>query len=60
MRLGPGNTEALSIVQGMAEAIALQPVLSARRKQFLLERLPYWQSFERRPGLRISQANYWE
>lgn len=60
MRFGPGNAVALSIVHGMGGAIARQPAFSERRRQFLLERLPYWQAFERRPGLRISQANYWE
>jgi hypothetical protein len=60
MRFGPGNAGALAIVRGVAAAIGAQPAMPPRRKQFLLERLPYWQSFDRRPGLRISQANYWE
>lgn len=60
MRFGPGNAAALAVVLGLPGAITAQAALPPRRKQFLLERLPYWQSFERRPGLRISQANYWE
>lgn len=60
IRLGPGNAEALAIVRDVAEAITAQPGLPARRRQFLLGRLAYWQSFEHRPGLHISQLNYWE
>lgn len=60
MRFGPGNADALAIVSEVDEAIGSQPAISARRKEFLLERLPYWRSFDRRPGLRIGQANYWE
>ncbi len=60
MRLGPGNSDALSLVQNLPKAIADEPRLSPRRRAFLLERLPYWQSFAKRPGLLIHSAGYWE
>lgn len=60
MRLGPGNSAGLAIIRNLPRAIASEPLMSARRRKFLLERLPYWRAFDRAAGLRIRPANYWE
>jgi hypothetical protein len=60
MRLGPGNADGLAAIAGLPGAIARQTEITPKRRQFLLDRLPYWQDWARPKGLHIHPAGYWE
>jgi hypothetical protein len=42
MKLGPNHSEALTGIVGLPEAIKGNDWISEERRQFLVERLPYW------------------
>lgn len=41
-RLGPGNAEMVARLQGLSDAIQSNELISEARRNFLLERIPYW------------------
>jgi hypothetical protein len=42
-RLGPWNAEAIASFDGFASAVRRNRLMSDSRREFLLDRLPYWQ-----------------
>jgi hypothetical protein len=59
LRLGPGNSDGLRLMTGLAAAVEANPDLSDARKAFLIDRIPHWKAFARRPPL-IHRSGYWE
>jgi hypothetical protein len=47
-QLGPTNASAVARINGLADAITANELISDDRRGFLLERLPYWQALGRR------------
>jgi hypothetical protein len=45
MTLGPSLTERLTCVEGVEEAIRSNDWISTERRQFLIERIPYWKNW---------------
>jgi hypothetical protein len=60
LRLGPANSDGLLVMSGLDAAVKRSALLTDARKQFLLDRLPYWRAWERAPGLKVRPASYRE
>jgi hypothetical protein len=52
--LGPDSAEAWSLIDGKEQAVEASPWMSAERRAFLIERMPYWDAWGRgeRGGVR--------
>jgi hypothetical protein len=64
-RLGPGNASEVAYLDGLREAIETNPLISEQRREFLLQRLPYWKELgaehQRRRGLGAAYgSSHWE
>lgn len=47
MELGPGLIEPLTEISGIVDAIKRNDWISDERRQFLIERIPYWTAWAR-------------
>ncbi len=59
LRLGPASAVGLCHVVGLAEAIAKNDWISPERRQFLIERLPFWTEWPRMPK-RLPERLSWD
>lgn len=56
MKLGPNNSESLTRIVGIPEAITSNDWISEERRRFLVERLPYWTAWAGQPNQGIIQS----
>jgi Shedu protein SduA, C-terminal len=59
LRLGPMGAENRALIREKEEAVRLNPYLPEQRKQFLISRLPYWDSWARTAS-GIRRTDDWE
>jgi hypothetical protein len=62
MRLGPRSAVWLSRIGGLAEAVARNEWISPERRQFLMDRLPFWKRWPMAPKRLTEQVSWddWE
>jgi hypothetical protein len=60
LTLGPRFADRLLIVDGLPEVLRATTSISMERRQFLLERLPYWEEWARRGGRGMSRSGDYE
>jgi hypothetical protein len=59
-RIGPNNAKDLAGIEGKREATLASPYLSDERKQFLIERYPYWDQWAADGAKGVRSMGDWE
>jgi hypothetical protein len=54
--LGPYEASRLLVVDGIEEVIDRMPSISAERRRFLIERIPYWKAWAKGPRKGITNS----